>query len=119
MLNYATEAREQYEIYGNKQKYIEAIYNGIIKYSRGKDIAKRCTSAFVNLARVNGINSWINGKNIFEATGIKSYRMNRSYGLWPWLAKNGAYIIQEQGRWPSTKYKIRDEFYHTMVSVIK
>jgi hypothetical protein len=116
MPKYARKAREEYQLHANKQEFIQAVLVGIRKYDKGEGIAENATKAFLSLTKHNDC-LWIEGRDILKQIGLKGYRQNQSYGLWPWLRK-GARIIQEQGEWPETRYKVKDEFYETMVKVI-
>jgi hypothetical protein len=119
MPNYAKQARDRYESELSKNKVIlvETVWEGIKKHAQVSRIAEKATIAFLELVRSK--NDWIEGVKIIGEIGLKHYKFNQSYGLWPWLERrNGADLIIEKGDWPDTSYKIRDEFYDVMKKVI-
>jgi hypothetical protein len=120
MPQYAAKAREQYKKDNDKNKFITNVWNDIIANSKGKDIAKKATIAFLNLTKSNGRGSWIDGTEILKkAIGRKTYKHNVHYGLWPWVEGTGAGIIQEAGSGSQKQYKVKTEFYGTMCAVCK
>lgn len=116
MPKYALEARNQYKIDGNQHVFINNVCAGIKKYAGDPKIAERAIKAFLSLTK--GRNDWVEGKDIFKVMGIKGYKQNHSYGLWPWLS-NGADVLQEQGIWPDMRYRVKNEFYNTLVQVVQ
>jgi len=114
---YAIKARKQYE--DDKQKFIKTVLDDSIKYSQNSHIVEKATRAIVSITKSRGGITWISGKTILTTAGIiGGYYQNQSYGLWPWLDTTGAGVIKEKGKFPNTKYMIKEEFYDTMVKVV-
>ena len=121
-VKYAIKARKQYEKDNDKQKFINTVWEKIQIYANvrrnGRHIVENSTRAFLSLTKGKSKDSWIDGKLILAEAKIKNYKWNKSYGLWPWLEETGAGIIQEQGRWPDTQYKVNSKFYETLGKVV-
>ena len=116
MTQYAVKARKQYEKDHDMEKFIRTVWQHIQNNARGSHIAEKATRSFLALVRKQGMGSWVIGKNIGKIVG--PYKHNKSYGLWPWLEKKGAGVIEERGTFPNTEYKVKDKFYETLCQVV-
>ena len=114
MPRYARAARKAYD--EAKVKFICTVWKDIQKNATGKHVVENATLVLLCLVYVNSRGSWVVGKDIKKIIG--SYKQNRSYGLWPWLDAKGAGVIQESGKFPNTRYKVKDEFYETLCMVV-
>jgi hypothetical protein len=116
---YAIKAREQYNKDYDKQEFINAVWRKIKQYAKNRHVVENSTRALLELTKEKGRNSWVNGKLILETAKIYNYKDDLSYGLWPWLENTAAGIIQEQGEFPETSYRIKDEFYDILYDIVK
>ena len=120
---YALRARKQYDIDGDKKKFIETVWNEALTranlYSEISHIVKKATQSLIGLTKRKSDSTWINGKDILKEAHIQSYKQNGNYGLWPWLDGTGAGVIKVRGQYPNTSYRIKREFYDTMSEIIK
>ena len=115
---YGIEAREQYDKDHDQRKFINTVWCKINRYAGSRHVVENSTRAFLELTREKGINTWINGKSILIKAKINNYAHNKSYGLWPWLENTAAGIIQEQGEFPETSYKVKREFYDVLYNTV-
>ncbi len=125
MPNYVDEARVKYAQSHDKQELINSVWKGINDHARNAKVAVNATRNFVALTMTMGKDSWIDGKAILAQN--PRYKRNRSWGLWPWLEEftgadgkslRGAGVVEVQGNFPDTKYRVKSEFYETLLRVV-
>ncbi len=125
MPNYVDEARAQYAQSHDKQELINRVWKGINDHARNAKVAVNATRNFVVLTRTMGKDSWIDGKTILPQN--PHYKRDRSWGLWPWLEElvgadgkflRGAGVVDVQGNFPDTKYRVKSAFYETLLRVV-
>jgi hypothetical protein len=115
---YGMEAREQYKEDHDKNELVNTVWTKITQYTKARHVVENSTRAILELIEEKGKNTFIDGKSILEKAQIFEYRQNGSYGLWPWLENTGAGIIQEQGEFPESSYRISNDFFEILNEVV-
>lgn len=108
MPDYSGECWKTYLHDRDANKLVHCVYNGVIGHSGKEGLNAKAIEVFVNLAREQGQQTYIELDKVKQTRGPTG-------GLYPWLIKYGADILEQKTS--CRAYRIRKEFYREMLSL--
>ena len=109
MSQYGKDCWEAYLAHRDPERLVKCVYGQARKAAltrgEGKNLVHRATMTLVELSQQKGADAFISLKEIQQRTGTET---SRSGGLWPWLQKTGADVLEERSGPKS--YRIRSGF---------